>query len=197
MEKTEYSEIDKLRREIRNYKSLFHCALDIFNRSTVSGVLDAAAWKISDHFLPSFIVFIRKPLADKEGIVIKGYKNYKQIDPELSLTSIARFEPFFNKNPNPISYDLLTIELEGAAVFGSLNPEVIVPIQGPAGLYGLALVGKKVFEDRYDDVELDYLQHLMFFVSQAIQNHLLNGRTTTIKDEKLGLLAKIEQMGLT
>jgi hypothetical protein len=194
MEKTEYLEIDTLKREIRNYKSLFHCALDIFSRTTVSGVLDAAAWKISDHFLPSFIVFIWKPLADKEDIVTKGYKNYKQFDPKLTLTSIARFEQFFQKNPSPINYGLLTIELKGSNVFDSLGPEVIIPIQGSVGLYGLALVGKKVFGDQYDDVDLEYLQHLMFFVSQAMQNHLLNGQT--IRDEKIGLLAKIGRMGL-
>ncbi|MDR0312657.1 MAG: hypothetical protein LBI14_03585 [Treponema sp.] len=198
MEKTEHSEIDKLKREIRNYKSLFHCALDIFNRTTVSGVLEAAAWKLSDHFLPSFIVFIRKPLAGKEGIVINGYKNYRHIAPKLNLESIARFEPFFQKNPNPISYDLLAIELKSSAVFDSLSPEVIVPIQDSAGLYGLALVGRKVFEEQYDDADLEYLQHLMFFVSQAIQNHLLDGRVIKKEKEieKTGLMAKIERMGL-
>jgi hypothetical protein len=148
--------------------------------------------------LPSFIVFIRKPSTGKEGIVIKGYKNYRQIDPKLDLKSIARFEPFFQKNPNPIRYDILTTELEGSNVFDSLNPEVIVPIQGSVGLYGLALVGRKVFEEQYDDADLDYLQHLMFFVSQAIQNHLLNGKTVKdeTKVEKPGLMAKIERMGL-
>jgi hypothetical protein len=38
----------------------------------------------------------------------------------------------------------------------------------------------------------------MFFVSQAIQNHLLDGQTIEDekKVEKTGLLAKIERMGL-
>ena len=180
-----FKHIDSLNREIRNYKSLFNAALDIFNRTTISEIMDVAVWRISDHFLPAFVVFVWKPLANKDDVIIKGYKNYKLIDLDLQIESIAPFEPFFLKNPKPINYDLLTAELEAAKVFDTLDPQLIIPILGPSGLYGLVLVGRKVLEDAYNAEELLYLQELMSFVSQAIQNYLHYDRT--LRDVKTGL----------
>ena len=177
--------VDSLNREIRNYKNLFSGALDVFNRTTINEIMDAAVRQISDHFLPSFIVFLWKPLANKDDIVIKGYKNYKLIDLNLNVDSISTFDSFFKTSPNPISYDLLSAQLEAAKVFNTLRPEIIIPILGPSGLYGLVLVGRKVLEEEFNSAELDYLQELMSFVSQSIQNHLHYERT--LRDIKTGL----------
>jgi diguanylate cyclase (GGDEF)-like protein len=150
--------------------------------------MDATVWQISDHFLPSFIVFLWKPLQNKEEITVKGYKNYKLVDLDLKVERIAPFEPFFRKYPKPISYDLFSYELgdlEAAKSFDELHPELIIPILGPSGLYGLVLVGRKILEDDYSSAELMYLQELMSFVSQAIQNHLHYERT--LRDVKTGL----------
>ena len=177
--------IDFLNREIRNYRDLFGAALDIFNRNTISEIMDVTVWRITDHFLPAFVVFVWKPMANKEDIDIKGYKNYKLIDLDLKIESITPFESFFLDNPKPINYNLLTKELDAAAAFETLDPELIIPILGPSGLYGLVLVGQKVLEDEYYSAELIYLQELMAFVSQAIQNYLHYDRT--LRDVKTGL----------
>jgi diguanylate cyclase (GGDEF)-like protein len=180
--------IDSLNREIRNYKNLFAGALEIFNRTTIDEIMDATVVQISDHFLPSFMVFLWKPLQNKEEIVIRGYKNYKLIDLNLNLESLAPFELFFRKYPKPITYDLLSFEMgDSPAVkaMDSLRPELIIPILGPSGLYGMVLVGRKILEDDYSQAELVYLQQLMSFVSQAIQNHLHYDRT--LRDVKTGL----------
>jgi diguanylate cyclase (GGDEF)-like protein len=177
--------VDSLSKEIRNYKTLFTGALDIFNRTNVSDILDAAVWQISDHFLPSFIGFIWRPLANKEDINIKGYRNYKQADLKLNVDSIACFKSFFEKNPKPINYSLLAAELEEADIFAALNPEAVIPIIGPDGFYGLVLTGRKILEDQYSDAELVYLQEIVSFVSQAIQNYLLYDKT--LRDLKTGL----------
>ena len=177
--------IDFLNREIRNYRDLFGAALDIFNRNTISEIMDVTVWRITDHFLPAFVVFVWKPMANKDDIDIKGYKNYKLIDLDLKIDNITPFESFFLENPQPISYSLLSKELEASACFESLDPELIIPILGPSGLYGLVLVGQKVLEDDYYSAELIYLQELMAFVSQAIQNYLHYDRT--LRDVKTGL----------
>jgi diguanylate cyclase (GGDEF)-like protein len=183
-----FTYIDTLSREIRNYKSLFSSALEIFNRTTINEIMDAAVWQLSDHFLPSFIVFLWKPLQNKEDITIKGYKNYKLVDLDLKISSITPFEPFFRKYPKPINYDLLVFEMGESEEFASLNnlhPELIIPILGPSGLYGLVLIGRKILENDYAPAELIYLEQLMSFVSQAIQNHLHFERT--LRDVKTGL----------
>jgi diguanylate cyclase (GGDEF)-like protein len=180
--------IDSLNREIRSYKSLFAGALEIFNRTSIDEIMDATVWQISDHFLPAFIVFLWKPLQNKEDVVIKSYQNYKKVDLDLDLEIISPFEPFFMKYPKPINYDLLSFEMNDSdALKGldKLHPELVIPILGPSGLYGLVLVGRKILGDEYNSAELVYMKDLMAFVSQAIQNHLHYERT--LRDVKTGL----------
>jgi len=183
-----FNQIDSLNREIRNYRSLMAGALDIFHRTTISEIMDATVWQISDHFLPSFIVFIWKPLQNREDITIKSYKNYKHVDLNLNIESIRPFEPFFQKYPHPINYELFSYEVdqqEALHSFDTIKPELIIPILGPSGLYGLVLVGHKILEDEYTHSELMFIQDLMSFVSKAIENNLHYERT--LRDIKTGL----------
>jgi len=180
--------INSLDKEIQNYKNLFSSALDIFNRTTISEIMDATVWQISDHILPSFIAFLWKPLQNREDITIKSYKNYKLVDLNLKVESISAFEPFFRKNPEPVKYEVFTSKIDRSETIESFNavePELIIPILGLSGLYGLVLVGHKILENEYSQAELLYVQNLMSFVSKAIQNHLHYERT--LRDVKTGL----------
>ncbi|MDR0589741.1 MAG: GGDEF domain-containing protein, partial [Spirochaetaceae bacterium] len=180
--------IDQLSREIQAYKDLLAGAVDIFNRTSIGDIMDAAVWQISDHFLPSFIAFLWRPLQNKEDITIKGYRNYKEVNLPLKISTITPFEEFFHQHPKPIAYDLFVEQLGNSCVSQALDaiqPELIAPIQGPSGLYGLILVGRKMLTDNYAPDELDFLQHLMSFVSNAIQNNLHYEHS--VRDFKTGL----------
>jgi diguanylate cyclase (GGDEF)-like protein len=183
--------IDQLNNEIRDYKSLLTGAADIFHRISIDEILDAAVWQISDHFLPAFIIFLWKPLQNKDDITVRSYKNYKQIEQNVGIASIKPFEPFFKKYPRPIAFDMFAFQekdhVDAAALkpLEDLNPELIIPIIGPEGLYGLVLVGNKMLEADYHPTELVFLQQLMSFVSQAIQNHLHYEHS--VRDVKTGL----------
>ena len=185
-----FNHIDILDREIRNYKSLFSGALDIFNRTTIDEIMDATVWQISDHFLPSLIVFIWKPLQNREDVVVKSYKNYKSVDLGLKVDTISCFEEFFRVYPRPVSYEIFVYEMgeletETVMSFSKIEPELVIPILGPSGLYGMVLLGQKILKDEYTLAELQYVQNLMSFVSTAIQNHLHYERT--LRDTKTGL----------
>jgi diguanylate cyclase (GGDEF)-like protein len=180
--------IDTLTREIRNYKSLLLRGLDIFNRTSIDDIMDATVYQISDHFLPSFISFLWKPIQTRQDITIKSYKNYKPVDLNLRVESISAFETFFQLYPKPINFDLLAFELDdknAITPFEEVRPEIIIPILGPLGLYGIILVGRKILEDDYSKEELLFLQQLMSFVSQAIKNHLHYEHS--LRDVKTGL----------
>ena len=180
--------INSLDREIKNFKSLFTGTLDIFARTTVDEIMDATVWQISDHSLPSVIVFLWKPLQNREEIVIKSYKNYKLVDLKFNVKNISDFEPFFRKYPKPINYGLFSFEIgdnEAIKSFDTVEPELVIPIMGPSGLYGLVLMGRKILGEEYSMAELAFVQHLMSFVSLAIQNHLHYERT--LRDVKTGL----------
>ena len=180
--------VDGLIRAINNYKTLLTRGLDIFNRTSIDEILDATVWQISDHFLPSFIAFLWKPIQNRSDINIRAYRNYKPVDLDLKIDSITAFESFFQQFPKPINFTTLTKELkneEALAPLKTAKPEIVIPILGPFGLYGIILVGRKILETDYTKEELSFLQQLMSFVSQAIKNHLHYEHS--LRDVKTGL----------
>ena len=183
-----FSHIESLEVEISNYKNLFTGALDIVNRATITEIMDAAVWQISDRFLPSSIVFLWRPLQNREEITVKCYKNYKLIDINLWVENLTTFEPFFIKNPEPVSYTTFSAAIGQSRTiksFDTMEPELVIPILGPWGLYGMVLVGGNILGEKYTKLELKYIQNLMSFVSKAILNHLHYERT--LRDLKTGL----------
>jgi len=180
--------MELLEKEISNYKNLYAGALDIVNRATISEIMDATVWQMTDYFLPTLIVFLYKPLQNKEDITIKCYKNYKLIDMNLPVDNISAFETFFRKHPEPVSYKLLSSKVaqnETLKAFKEIEPELIIPILGPSGLYGLILLGRNILGADYTKRELAFIQNLMAFISKAIQNNLHYERT--LRDTKTGL----------
>jgi len=180
--------IEDLKQDIRNYKNLLARGLEIFNSVSIEEIMNATVYQISDHFLPSFIAFIWKPIQTKEDITMKAYQNYKPVNINLHVDCITPFETFFKKYPKPISFDLLAFQLdndEAVKPYQDINTEIAVPILGPFGLYGMILVGKKVIDEGYNRDELFFLQLLMGFVSQAIKNHLHYEHS--LRDVKTGL----------
>ena len=167
--------IESLHKEILSYKSLLARGLDIFNRTSIDEIMDATVYQLSDHFLPSFIAFLWKPIQTREDITIKAYKDCKPVDLNLRVKSVTPFEAFFKEFPKPISFDLLALQLNNNEVvkpYLDIKTEIAIPILGPFGLYGIILIGKKILQVEYSRDELFFLQQLMCFVSQAIKNYL-------------------------
>jgi diguanylate cyclase (GGDEF)-like protein len=180
--------VDFLNRKLQDYRTLLSGGLNIFNHTSIDEIMDATVWQISDHFLPSFIAFLWKPIQTKDEISIKGYRNYKPAELNLKVDSIAPFEAFFQQFPKPISFDLLAFELKNDKAvrpFADIKPEIVVPVLGPFGLYSIIVVGRKILDDDYTHEELLFLQQLMSFVSQAIKNHLHYEHS--LRDTKTGL----------
>jgi diguanylate cyclase (GGDEF)-like protein len=183
-----FKHIDTLNNEIRSYKNLLSGALDIFDRTSIDDIMDATVHQISDHFLPSFISFLWKPIQNRDEITIKSYQNYQLVDLGFKLHSIAPFEPFFRQFSQPISYDLFSYELkneEAVMPFEKMKPEIVIPIIGPFGLYGIILMGRKLLAGGYSEKELLFIEQLLSFVSQAIKNHLHYEHS--LRDVKTGL----------
>ncbi|HCM25402.1 MAG: diguanylate cyclase [Treponema sp. GWB1_62_6] len=179
---------DSLRRETRDYEALLAGAAAIFKRTAIDDLLETTVKCISDKLLPSFLVFLWRTHTGREDIVVKGYRNFKETDVSLPLWSIAPFDEFFRKYPTPISYELFEYQFDDPALtqpFLELRPEIVVPVIGPSGLYGMILVGSKVLEDQYTPRELAFLDKLMAFASIAIQNHLHYEHS--VRDQKTGL----------
>jgi diguanylate cyclase (GGDEF)-like protein len=183
--------IDKLNREIKTCKNLLSVAVDIFNKVTIDEILETAVLKISDQFLPLFIAFIWKPEQNRENITVRNYVNRKPAEIITPIQSITPLVAFFHAFPRPVAYDILAlpeneIDPEMLKVLDELSPELVVPILSPFGLYGIVLVGKKAnVEEGYSADELFFLDQLMSFLSQAVQNNLHHEHS--VRDVKTGL----------
>jgi diguanylate cyclase (GGDEF)-like protein len=183
-----FKHIDLLNNEIRGYRDLLSGALDIFNHTSIEEILNATVHQISDHFLPSFIAFLWKPVQNRNEITIKSYQNYQLVDLGFKIHSIAPFEPFFRQFPQPINYEVFARELqdkESINSFEKMKPEIVIPILGPFGLYGIILMGRKLLAGGYTEKELLFIEQLLTFVSQAIKNHL--HYESSLRDTKTGL----------
>jgi len=183
-----FSFIDNLMRNIHIYRSLLTGALDIINRTSTSEIMDATVKQISYHFLPSYIAFLWKPDQNRPDINIRAYRNYRPVDMGLKITNITPFEDFFQQSPKPISFDALAKQLNNDKAllpFNTVKPEIIIPIHGPFGLYGIILVGSNVEDKKYTEEEMEFLQQLMSFMSHAIINYL--HYENSLRDVKTGL----------
>jgi len=180
--------IDSLMRNIHIYKTLLTGGLDIINRTSTSEIMDATVNQISYHVLPSYIAFLWKPDQNRPDINIRAYRNYRPVDIGLKVTNITPFENFFQEFPQAINFDILAERLnnhEAISPYNAIKPEIIIPILGPFGLYGIILVGNKVQEGKYTEEELEFLQQLMTFMSHAIKNYL--HYENSLRDVKTGL----------
>jgi diguanylate cyclase (GGDEF)-like protein len=180
--------IESMNHLVNNYRSLLVRGLDIFNHISIDEIMNSTVYQISDQFLPSFLAFLWKPVQTREDITIKAYKNYKPVNLNLNIDSISPFEAFFRQNPKPVKLDVLSSLLNNEEIlkpYQEINTELVVPILGPFGLYGLILVGKKNLNEEYTGEELFFIRQLMAFVSQGIKNHL--HYENSLRDVKTGL----------
>ena len=185
-----FKHIEKLNREIKDCKNLLSGAVDIFNKISIAEILDAAVWKISDQFLPSFITFLWKPHQNRNDVTIKSYKNYKSVEINLPIQTIIPFEAFFRRFPKPVAYEIFEYQEQNIdpVILDSLkelDPELLIPIMGPFGLYGIVLIGRKMLSRGYTPDELFFLEQIMSFLSQAVQNNLHYEHS--VRDVKTGL----------
>jgi diguanylate cyclase (GGDEF)-like protein len=183
-----FSYFDSLIRNIYNYKTLLSSGLALFNRTSTSEIMDATVEQISYNFLPAYIAFVWKPVQNRTEVIMRTYHNYKAVDFDLKINNISLFEDFFQQYPKPVSFSDLEEKLgnnDALLPVKAVQAEIIIPILGPFGLYGIILIGRKIQKEGYTKEEMEFLQNLMSFVSQAIKSHLHYEHS--LRDVKTGL----------
>ncbi len=180
--------IDTLKTQVRSDEALISSAKKILHCTSIDDILETTVKEISDRFLPSFLIFLWKPSSTHNDVVVRGYKNFINFDPNIKIEDLSPFETFFKQYSQPISFDLLEYQLNNPLLTNEMKeyrPEVVIPILGPSGLYGMILVGSKLLEEQYSLHELSFLDKLMSFTSLAIQN--LIHYQYSVRDGKTGL----------
>ncbi len=180
--------IEKLKLESLNQNELIEEAYNIFLKESVDELVSFIIKCLSDKFIPTDLVFILN-----EGITINklktyAYHNMNNKEITLELNTLEPYEPFFRKYTGTTSFSVFEYEISDPALlkpFSSFNPEIIVPIKGLSGLYGIILFGPKILSEEYSKREIEYIDKLMKFTSVGIQNNIHYEHS--VKDSKTGL----------
>ncbi len=143
---------------------------------------------LAEKFIPSKLTIILNEGIMINKIKVLTYKNMKLVESDLTIDSLKPYENFFRKYSGTTSYSLFEYEIKNPALiapFEKIHPEIIVPVLGLSGMYGIILFGPKMLEEEYSKQEIGYIDRLMKFTSIGIQNNIHYEHS--VKDSKTGL----------
>jgi diguanylate cyclase (GGDEF)-like protein len=180
--------IEKLKLEEKDQNELITQAYSLFTKESVDELVAFIIQCLSDKFIPTNLVFILN-----EGITVNKlkfyvYRNMFSVTSDLNLQSLEPYEKFFKKYTGTTSFSLFEYELNQKELIEPLekfNPEIVVPVIGLSGLYGIILFGPKILQEEYSKQEIAYIDKLMKFTSIGIQNNIHYEHS--VKDSKTGL----------
>ncbi len=176
-----------LRRENHELDLLINDAAALFAKTSIEDMLGFVITRFLERFIPSKLVFIIEP---PRGDRLDQY-SFSNLQPSDALVSEGYYGPlksFFLASPYPIDFAEIEGRL-GAGTFGpdfrSFEPDILFPLSGIGGLYGIVIFGRKVVGSSYSELERMYADRIIRFLSIGIQNSLHH--ESSITDSKTGL----------
>ncbi|MFO7848753.1 MAG: GGDEF domain-containing protein, partial [Spirochaetia bacterium] len=165
--------LSEYRRNIRNLEELLSDAIEIFNQQSIEELINYITTHLVDRFVPQYLQFVFTPPGHDENLKTVCFHNLKEVESPAPIKSLEPYRQFFNRYPGTIGYSLFEYSIQNPQLLkqlAPLDPEIIVPVNGPEDLYGIIVVGKKVTEGEYTNEEIIYIDRLMKFVSISLQN---------------------------
>ena len=180
--------IDSLNKENKDLENLLNDAYEIFKKESVEELVEHVINCFSDKFIPSSLVFILNQGIMFNRIKSFVYKNLKFSESEPAIQSLEPYEGFFREYSGTTSFYIFESLIDSEELlkpFTEFEPEIIVPINGLSGLYGIILFGPKVLGQEYAASEISYIDRLTKFVSIGMQNNIHYEHS--VRDPKTGL----------
>ena len=156
-------------------ETLMNQVIELFDKQSNRELTDYVLSLLVDQFIPNSLNFIFQPFGEKEPLEIVCYDKLKPAAPNFEIKSLKPYSDFFKEYPNTISFPLFEYKFPVAEIIEELkilNPEIIVPMLGMNGLYGLIIIGKKMVGGDYSNEEVVYIDRLMTFTSIWLQNNV-------------------------
>lgn len=176
-----------LRRENRELDRLITDASVLMSLTSVDEMLEFVLSRLLDHFIPQFLAFMIHPPRG-ERLQQYCYRNLKLSDEEIPTRYYSLLKKRFDEHPYAISFGELECTLPSdtfGADFREFLPELLYPMRGIGGLYGIVVLGSKILGDSYTELERVYLDRMTRFLAIGIQNGLHH--ESSITDPKTGL----------
>jgi diguanylate cyclase (GGDEF)-like protein len=181
-------ELTSYSKRVRNLEEVISDAIEIFNQHSTEDLIDYITSNLVDRFIPEYLQFVFTIDGSGENLRNLCFYNLKPAETPAPIPSLEPYRRFFRRYPSTISFPLFEYYLDNPEATGALaplNPEIVVPIVGPRGLYGIIIVGSKIVEGGYSSEEIVYLDRLMKFASLSLQNTI--HYTSSVTDYKTGL----------
>jgi len=180
-------DLSDLRKENRELDALINDAASLFALTTIEEMFAFVLSRLLERFIPTHLSFLIEP---PRGGELKQYRylNLKPVAERLPDACYFKLRDFFLASPYPIGFEDLKEKLGPGAISGELaaeDPEMIFPMRGIEGLYGIAILGRKIVGDAYSELEKMYVDKVTRFLSIGIQNSLHH--ESAITDAKTGL----------
>ncbi|HNY21651.1 MAG TPA: GGDEF domain-containing protein [Treponemataceae bacterium] len=176
-----------LRKENRELERIITDAALLVSYTDVNAMLDFMIAKFLDHFIPQFLGFLVHPPRG-EKLRQFTFRNLKESADHIDPLYFDLLREHFSKEPGSVTFDELSEKLgEGLfdAEFRKLQPELIFPMYGIGGVYGVVILGKKIVGSGYTELEQKYIDRMIRFLSVTMQNGL--HYESSITDPKTGL----------
>ena len=177
-------DLSLLRNENRLLDALINDAASLFTLTTIDAMLDFVISRILEQFIPTHLAIVIEP---PRGDVLKQYcyLNLKPSEDRLPSESYSFVREHFLRSPYPILYGDFQ-ETEGSDEgLGRFDAELLFPMIGIGGIFGIGVLGRKIVGTAYTEVERMYIDKVMRFLAIGIQNSLHH--ESSITDAKTGL----------
>ncbi len=178
-------ELTILRKENQEFDRLLNDAAILFALNSIDKMIESVISRLLERFVPGYLCFM---IEGASGDYLSQYcfKNMKKADFEISKASYEHLKKAFDS----VSYPLPLPEMEKRmgtipADILALDPDLFFPMCGLSGLYGVAILGKKLVSSEYGPLERMYVDRFIRFLSIGIQNSLHH--ESSITDSKTGL----------
>jgi len=177
-------DLSVLRNENRVLDSLINDAAALYVLTSIEDIMSFTIDRVLQQFIPTFLLVIIEPVRGSD-LRQYCYINLKPSVQQLPAEAYAALKEHFIASPYPADYENLSLKKEAKDALARFDPDIIVPLLGIAGAYGITLLGRKVLGGPYTDLERMYIDKLTRFISIAIQNNLHH--ESAITDAKTGL----------
>jgi diguanylate cyclase (GGDEF)-like protein len=173
-----------LRTENRVLDSLINDAAALYVLTSIEDIMSFTIERVLEQFIPTYLLVIIEPFRSGD-LKQYCYVNLKPSDTRLSPEAYAAIKEHFISSPYPVDYGSLALDAAIREELSAFDPDIVVPLLGIEGAYGIVLLGHQVLGDGYTDLERMYIDKLTRFISIAIQNNLHH--ESAITDAKTGL----------
>ncbi|MBN2618434.1 MAG: GGDEF domain-containing protein [Spirochaetales bacterium] len=180
--------IESIKIKNKELEDLLIESYNIFTKQSIDELLVYLVEHLSSRFIPSKLLIILNEGIMVNKLKIVSYTNLKQDSDHIVIDSLEPYNPFFTKFSGTTHYAILETEIENQELlepFKSVSAELVIPINGHSGLYGLIIFGPKILGEAYSVKEMEYIDRLIKFLSIGIQNNLHYEHS--VKDSKTGL----------